>query len=277
MKNHNLYLAVALGLVPALVTSSSPQPDLARSERPVRRPHISRPLQRHKDSSSPLGPSSVEHIVQGALSSNWAGAVRESPPASAMYTYVAATITVPTPTPTGNSTANQAASAWVGIDGATYTSAILQTGVDFYVIDGAPYTDAWYEWYPDFAHYYDDFAVNPGDVLVASVNATSTSRGVCIVENQTSGQSVTTTVSAPKGTATLQGVNVEWVVEDFQSGDRLVPFAGFDRVQFGSCGAQAAGIEYGLENATVYELMQDGEMLAHVQVVNTSEVVVTRA
>lgn len=162
---------------------------------------------------------------------------------------------MPTPTLAGNSTSYQAASAWVGIDGATYTSAILQTGVEIYIIDGKPYTDVWHEWYPNIALYYDEFVVNPGDVLVASVNATSPKRGICIVENQTSGQSVTTTVSAPKSTATLQGVNAEWVVEDFQSENNLVPFTGFNSIQFGGCVAEAAGVEYGLEDATIYQLM----------------------
>jgi hypothetical protein len=41
------------------------------------------------------------------------------------------------------------------------------------VVDGEPYTDAWYEWYPNFAMYYDEFVVNPGDVLVVSVSVTA--------------------------------------------------------------------------------------------------------
>ncbi|KAJ5787307.1 Major facilitator superfamily domain general substrate transporter [Penicillium paradoxum] len=89
--------------------------------------------------------SSVKHIAQGSLSSNWAGAVRESPPASATYTYVAPTITVSTPTLPGNLTSYQAASAWAGIDGTTHTTAILRTRFDFYIINGESYPDGWYE------------------------------------------------------------------------------------------------------------------------------------
>jgi hypothetical protein len=46
--------------------------------------------------------------------------------------------------------------------------------MDFYVVDGEPYTDAWYEWYRNFAmyydEYYDEFVVNSGDVIVVSVS-----------------------------------------------------------------------------------------------------------
>ncbi|KAJ5906726.1 uncharacterized protein N7473_003642 [Penicillium subrubescens] len=182
MRNWLCYLIASLGLEMILATDMK-QPDLARRGHSARRAHGSRPLQKDQGGSSTRpGLSSVEHIVQGALSSNWAGAV------------LGATITVPTPTPTGNSTSYQAASAWVGVDGATYITAILLND---------------YEWYPNFVLYYDEFAVNPGDVLVASVNVTSPKRGICIVENRTSGQSVTTIISAPKSTATLQGVNAE--------------------------------------------------------------------
>src|SRR3954465_12425703 len=62
-------------------------------------------------------------------SSNWAGAVL----IGTGYTAVTAEFTVPTPkAPSGGSSKTQySASAWVGIDGDTCGSAILQTGVDF--------------------------------------------------------------------------------------------------------------------------------------------------
>jgi hypothetical protein len=53
----------------------------------------------------------------------------------ATWTAVTATFVIPTPSaPSGQSTAY--ASAWVGIDGDTCGSAILQTGVDFNVESG---------------------------------------------------------------------------------------------------------------------------------------------
>jgi hypothetical protein len=62
---------------------------------------------------------------------------------------------VPTPSaPSGvaSTDGDYAASAWVGIDGNTYSTAILQTGLDFAVsTSGAVSYDARYEWYPDYA------------------------------------------------------------------------------------------------------------------------------
>lgn len=81
-------------------------------------------------------------------SSNWAGAVL----IGSGYTSVTGTIVVPTPkVPSGGSSSTQySASAWVGIDGDTCETAILQTGVDFTVRGSSVSFDAWYEWYPDY-------------------------------------------------------------------------------------------------------------------------------
>lgn len=84
-----------------------------------------------------------------SYSTNWAGSVYTS----TGITYVTGTIVVPTPS-AGSSGGIKAAlegycaSAWVGIDGDTCDTAILQTGVDFCYEDGDVSFDAWYEWYP---------------------------------------------------------------------------------------------------------------------------------
>src|SRR3954469_1643844 len=129
-------------------------------------------------------------------SKNWAGVVREKPPASATYTAVSATFTVPEPTATDDSGDMQAVSAWVGIDGDTYTQAILQTGIDAYIQNGEKTYDAWYEWYPQNAENFD-LDLTAGDVIVAKVESSSSSKGVAILENQSTGQSVTKSLNAP--------------------------------------------------------------------------------
>lgn len=65
-----------------------------------------------------------------SYSTNWSGAVQ----IGTGYDSVTGTIVVPEPSvPSGGSSLKQyAASAWVGIDGDTCSTAILQTGVDFY-------------------------------------------------------------------------------------------------------------------------------------------------
>ncbi|KAL2816258.1 peptidase A4 family-domain-containing protein [Aspergillus granulosus] len=199
-------------------------------------------------------------------SNNWAGAVRQIPPAGGPYTAVSATFTVPAPTAAPGSTGMQAGSAWVGIDGDTYAAAILQTGVDFYIENGATYNDAWFEWYPDYAY---DFTlgVNTGDVIVAMVQSFSPSEGIAVIENRSTGQKATQTVRAPAAEATLAGQNADWIVEDFQSGDTMVALADFGSVTFTGCEAKAQNGEIlGLDGATIIELLQNGKVLTEVAV-----------
>lgn len=87
--------------------------------------------------------------TQTSYSTNWAGAVQTS----TNFNYVTGTIVVPSPAAGASGGAKASlegysASAWVGIDGDTCETAILQTGVDFTYEAGAVSFDAWYEWYP---------------------------------------------------------------------------------------------------------------------------------
>ncbi|KAJ0416953.1 peptidase A4 family-domain-containing protein [Aspergillus carlsbadensis] len=201
-----------------------------------------------------------------AYSNNWAGAVREKPPAGGPYTAVSATFTVPAPTATPGSTGMQAGSAWVGIDGDTYVGAILQTGVDFYIENGQIHNDAWFEWFPDYAYDFN-LGVNTGDVIVAMVQSFSPSEGIAVIENQSTGQKATQTVKAPRAQATLAGQNADWIVEDFQSGDSIVALADFGSVTFTGCEAQAQNGEIlGLNGATIIELKQKDKVLTEVAV-----------
>jgi hypothetical protein len=87
--------------------------------------------------------------TQVSYSTNWAGAVL----IGSGYRSVTGQIVVPTPQrPSGSSSSTTySASAWVGIDGDTCQTAILQTGVDFNVRGTSVSFDAWYEWFPDYA------------------------------------------------------------------------------------------------------------------------------
>ncbi|KAJ5573309.1 hypothetical protein VI817_008102 [Penicillium citrinum] len=208
-------------------------------------------------------------------SKNWAGVVREQPPPSATYNAVSATFTVPDPTATDNSGNTQAASAWVGIDGDTYTNAILQTGIDAYIDgDDQKSYDAWYEWYPNPAENFQ-IDLSAGDVIVAKVESFSPSKGVAIIENKSSGKSVTKTLSAPSTSATLGGQNAEWIVEDFNSGDSMVPLANFGKISFTGAQAKAGDNEYGVNDGEVLDIQQGGKVLAEVHVDSDTEFTVT--
>ena len=182
-------------------------------------------------------------------STNWAGAVQ----IGTGFTLVSGTITVPSVN-TGD--ANAAASAWVGIDGDTCQTAILQTGVSFYG-DGS--FDAWYEWIPDYSYSFSNFAMKAGDQIRMTVDATSKKTGVATLENLSTGKTVSHTFKTTP--STLCETNAEWIVEDFESGSELVPFADFGSVTFTDAYATGSSGTVTPQGATIIDIKQSGTVL----------------
>ncbi|KAJ3735994.1 putative aspergillopepsin-2 precursor [Lentinula guzmanii] len=182
-------------------------------------------------------------------SENWAGVFFESPPSGETYSAVSGTFTVP------SISGNGGASAWVGIDGVTYTDAILQAGVDFTISDGSISYDAWYEWYPDAAYDFTSFDISEGDSITVSVEATSDSEGTITLENITTGQSVTQAVSAPDSSTVISGQNVEWIVEDLR---RM---------------ARSSTVD--LTNGDIVDITQDSEVLTATTIESSTSITVT--
>lgn len=224
--------------------------------------HTNPPFKTNVTVEGPLG-KQVEY------SSNWAGAVL----IGSGYTSVTAEFVVPTPSaPSGGSSGTQyCASAWVGLDGDTCTSAILQTGVDFCVQGGQPLFDAWYEWYPDYAYNFNGISISAGDTIRVTVDASSKSGGTATVENVSSGQTVTHTFSGES--AQLCETNAEWIVEDFSEGYSLVPFADFGTVTFTGASASTGGSSVGPSGATLIDIEQNGQVLTDVSVSGNQVVV----
>jgi hypothetical protein len=274
MKFPTSILAATLLAGNALSAPSSRSLDRIRARALARQSH---PMDGTGASPADATDPNAEHRTTASTvvySKNWSGVVLEQPPPSATYTAVSATITVPEATAVAGVTGQQASSAWVGIDGDTYTTAILQAGVDFYVDENGSHSyDAWYEWFPDNAHGFN-LAINKGDVVVVKVESKSPSEGVAIIENKTTRQTVSKTLKAPAATATLAGQNADWIVEDFQSGDTMVPLADFGRVVFTGAVAKAGGKSYGVSNATIIDMEQDGKIKTRTTVVSDSEFVV---
>jgi hypothetical protein len=190
-------------------------------------------------------------------SSNWAGAVL----IGSGYKSVTGTIVVPTPkVPSGGSSSREyAASAWVGIDGDTCASAILQTGVDFYVQGGRVSFDAWYEWYPDYAYNFNGISINAGNTIKMTVTASSTGAGTATIQNLSNGQSVSHSFNGESNH--LCETNAEWIVEDFQSGNQLVPFANFGTVTFSGASASTGSGSVGPSGATIIDIRQGNSVL----------------
>ncbi|KAJ5611378.1 hypothetical protein N7510_008097 [Penicillium lagena] len=197
---------------------------------------------------------SVNKSVHEQYSSNWAGAAL----IGTGYTGVTGQFTVPTPqVPSGGSSNTQyCASAWVGIDGDTCSSAILQTGVDFCVQGGSVTYDAWYEWYPDYAYDFSGIDISAGDVIKVTVDASSDTTGTATVENVSTGQSVTHTFTGGVD-GDLCEYNAEWIVEDFESGNSLVPFANFGTVTFSGAEATDGSSTVGPSGATIMDIQQN--------------------
>ncbi|MCJ1360579.1 MAG: hypothetical protein MMC33_010587 [Icmadophila ericetorum] len=212
-------------------------------------------------------------------SSNWAGAVLTAPPAGSTFNSVSGTFTVPTPAvPSGNGAGSYSASAWVGIDGDTYQNSILQTGCDFTVTKSSSGSlsynyQCWYEWYPNYAIDFPGITIAAGNSVTVSVHSTSSTKGTATIVNHSNGESATVSVSS---SAALGGQNAEWIVEDYEEGSSLVPFANFGTVTFTSASAgDSAGGTVGTSSATIIEIENSsGQVITDVSIPNNGEVVV---
>ncbi|KAI1097238.1 peptidase A4 family-domain-containing protein [Jackrogersella minutella] len=213
-----------------------------------------------------FGPTTKNGTQHVEYSSNWAGAVL----IGSGYKSVTGSIVVPTPkAPSGGSSSTTySASAWVGIDGDTCETAILQTGIDFTVKGSSVSYDAWYEWYPDYAYDFSGIPISAGDTITMTVTASSKSAGTAVIENVTTGKSVTHSFSGESDA--LCETNAEWIVEDFESGGSLVSFADFGTVQF--TGASVNG-GTGVSGATIIDIQQNSKVLTDCSTSGSSTVV----
>ncbi|SPJ88819.1 related to aspergillopepsin II precursor [Fusarium torulosum] len=209
-------------------------------------PLVPRSARRARYSSAPnqrlWSLDSTDANVQ--YSGNWAGAVK----IGNGYNKVQGTITVPSVSGDDGS----AASAWVGIDGDTCQTAILQTGISFYA-DGT--FDAWYEWIPDYAYNFNNFNVHVGDKIRMTVDATSRTKGVATLENLTTNQKVSHTFTSTP--STLCETNAEWIVEAFQEGGSQVDLANFGTVTFTDASVAGTGGASGPSGAQIIDISSD--------------------
>ncbi|KAL7929309.1 peptidase A4 family domain-containing protein [Trichoderma chlorosporum] len=190
------------------------------------------------------------------VQSNWGGAILEG----SGFTAASATVNVPK----GSGGSSAAGSAWVGIDGATCDSAILQTGFDWY---GDGTYDAWYEWYPEFAADFTGIDISQGDQIAMSVVATSLTGGSATLQNLSTGQKVTQTFSRVTA-GSLCETSAEFIIEDFEECDsngnncQPVPFASFSpAIQFTSASATQNGKKVSLSGATMTEVIVNNKDL----------------
>ncbi|KAM0263203.1 hypothetical protein ACHAQJ_001358 [Trichoderma viride] len=195
--------------------------------------------------SAPFKNSTLHATVE----SNWGGAILQG----SGYSAASATVNVPA----GGGGSSAAGSAWVGIDGDTCDTAILQTGIDWY---GDGTYDAWYEWYPEYASDFTGIDISQGDQIAMSVVATSLTGGSATLENLTTGQKVTQTFSRVTA-GSLCETSAEFIIEDFEECDSnggdctSVPFASFSpAVTFSSASATHNGKAVSLSGAVLTQV-----------------------
>ena len=122
---------------------------------------------------------------------------------------------------------------------------------------------AWYEWYPDYAYDFSGISISAGDVIKATVTAHSTTSGVAIIENVTTGKTVTKDLTS---SSALCEQDAEWIVEDFEEGGGLVPFANFGTVTF----YDASASSYTPSGATIIDIKQNNKVLTSVSTSGSS-------
>jgi hypothetical protein len=198
-------------------------------------------------------------------SSNWAGAIL----IGTGYTSVTGTFVVPSPSSSGSG------AAWVGIDGDTCSSAILQAGVSWTRSGSSTSYDAWYEWYPDYSYDFSGISVSAGNTIKVTVTASSKTSGTAVVENVSTGTTVTHTFTNEASEGDLCEYNAEWIVEDYEENGSLVQFADFGTVTFTSCSATDNGSKVGTSGATIIDIEQNNKVLTSCSVPSSSEVTCT--
>jgi hypothetical protein len=196
------------------------------------------------------------NVTHEEFSSNWAGGILIA--STATYKSITGTFTVPTPKSTGGS-AEQCATAWVGIDGDTCQTAILQTGVDFCVEGSSVAFDGWYEFFPAASFDFSGISFSAGDSITLTATVASATSGTLTIKNNSKGQTVSKAVTS---SAKLCQTNAEWIVEDFEecegSSCSLVPFANFGTVEFtGASATTTSGGTVTPAGATVIDIEQN--------------------
>lgn len=97
-----------------------------------------------------------------------------------------------------------------------------------------------------------------------TVTATSTSAGTAVIQNLSTGQSVTH--SFTRESNALQELNAEWIVEDFEENGSLVQFANFGTVTFTNAYATTSSgttVQAG-SNPTIIDIEQNNKVLTSV-------------
>jgi hypothetical protein len=188
----------------------------------------------------------------------WGGAVL----VGTGLTSATGTFNVPTPQmPAGGSASTSyCASTWVGIDGYySCQSGLLQAGVDVCIKNNQRTYTGWFEWWPRDTIPASGLTFSPGDSVTVTVTATNLTSGVATITNNTKNKSVKHTF--PTGQPPLCLTSAEWIVEDFEINNKVVPFANFGSVTFTGASATSNNVQKSPAGATILNLQENDKTL----------------
>ncbi|GJE96348.1 peptidase G1 domain-containing protein [Phanerochaete sordida] len=119
---------------------------------------------------------------------------------------------------------------------------------------------AWYEWYPDYAYDFTGIDLSGWDSITATVTATSRTSGTATLENTSTGQTVSVEIQS---SSSLCQQDAEWIVEDYEEGGALVPFASFGWLGItGAVATSTSGTQADPGSGTVFNMEQNGVLIA---------------
>ncbi|KAI1856801.1 hypothetical protein JX265_011442 [Neoarthrinium moseri] len=189
-------------------------------------------------------------------SGNWCGGLQHTPSTN-KFTGISAYFAAPNLLSRPNTPYPQHAASWIGIDGASCQTALLQAGTTTSLDqNGTQTSNAWLEWIPDAAYTIPSFPLSPGDWMFVNISVLSSTSAQLVLENYSLGNTVT--FNLINGTPLCQA-DTEWIVEDFSTNVGQVPFARFSDIWFEQCQARTTnGSVISIEGATIIALQNTG-------------------
>ncbi|KAK4039544.1 concanavalin A-like lectin/glucanase domain-containing protein [Parachaetomium inaequale] len=188
-----------------------------------------------------------------ANSANWCGSVN-TVPSTNQIKVIHGTFQHPTCTKrAGVTTYPQAAANWVGIDGDSWTSALLQAGTVCKIDNstGIVKNEAWWQWVPSAAYTITSMPVAPDDWFEITIDTSSTTAGEITLSNLSQGQTYTININSGP---TLARVNGDWVVERPYYGSTLAGFPTFTDVWFDDMWATTQAGSLSVVGAKQYQI-----------------------
>ncbi|KAK5653281.1 hypothetical protein OQA88_9180 [Cercophora sp. LCS_1] len=129
----------------------------------------------------------------------------------------------------------QAVAPWVGIDGDTYTSSLVQAGTNCVVNDpsGSNTHMVWVQWVPGSSYTLPNFPVSPGNVMKVDITVNTPRNATLVIQNQSTGRQERITWTADeRGAGTIGGIDADWIAETPQYFGQLLDMPKFDEVTF---------------------------------------------